>query len=423
MSAGLPLAGEDATIASTALTHLSGTGVYSAARMIVALARLAGPQQLNSGIDSVETSNPASDEEDTDQNRDGNARLSQLTLAFQKQPERPPLLIRRMSPKSTTSGTSTPKQLDLINLPHLAPAVTLGSDAKQAYQPSLDGNGSSNGSSIKTAPSKLPLLPTPLSASTGGQYPLPFRRPILRVKQSFASSVTSGNTSTADSKSRNSAWLPDFIPEGTDETSFNDNGSSNAPTDAPLVSSPNRIVSFGLSDEVAQQQVKTFRSQTRYRVRAAKPKFSQDNLSANDSAIADEEDGALVKGDGLPVATSNDHSEMVVLPSTPKRRYTARSAANGPQPTTSPSQTRPSRSSSLVNSMPMSPIAFPGTPPRTPRSGIVPQSLAGSRRTSYASSIGESTTSRHSRQIVEVLVNGKRMANYVSHIVEAEPEN
>lgn len=420
MSAGLPLVGEDATITCTALTHLSGTGVYSAARLIVALARLAGPQHPLSGVDSVETSNPASDEEDTEPNRDRIGGLSQLTMAFQKPSERPPLLMRRLSPKTTLSGTSTPKQMDLINLPHVASAATLHTTVTQANQPSLDGIRSSDDSSIETAPVKSSLLPTPSLTSTGGQYPLPFRRPILRVKRSFASSATSGNTSTADSKSRNSAWLPDFIPEGTDETSFTENGSSNAPTDTAFVSSPNRIVSFGLSDEVAQQQVKTFRSQTRYRVRAAKPKFSQDNLSANDSAIAGEEDVVSAQEGDFPMTALKDDSEMAILPSTPKRRYIARpNLVNGPQPTISPSHSRSARSNSLMNAIPMSPIAFPGTPPRTPRnhSGILPQSLAGSRRTSYASSIGESTTSRHSRQIVEVLVNGKHKANYVSHIV------
>lgn len=421
MAAVLPLFGEDATIGVT-IGHLSGNGIYAAARLVVILARLAGPQHPISGIDSVETSNPASDEEGTAQMPARNSQPSQLTLAFQKPIERPPLLIRRLSSKSTTSGTSTPKQVDATGLACIASEIQAVTDIRQTSQPRFKDLQSGDDPTVVVAPSRPNVAPAPLSSPISGPHALPFRRPILRVKQSFASSATSGNTSTADSRSRNSAWLPEFIPEGADELSFKEDSSSHGPTNAPFIYSPNRIVSFGLRDEYAQQQVKTFLSQTRYRVRAAKPKFLQENLSANDSAIADDEGLPARMGD-LPISTSMDlESEMVVLPTTPKRRYTARPTSAKLQPTTSPSPGRPARANPLMNPIPMSPIAFPGTPPRTPRnhSGMLPQSLAGSRRTSYASSIGESTTSRQSRQIVEVVVNGKRKANYVRRFLFLE---
>lgn len=402
------------------LTDLSGIKIYAAACLIVALARLTGPRYPHTGNDGVETSNPASDEEETTQSQHPTTQPTQLTLAFQKPIERPPLFIRRLSSKSTTSGASTPKQADPANSPNPAGSDKTNSDMQHTSPIQPSDFKSSDDTPVISDIVNLHHGLTPLSIPIPPNSP--FRRPILRVKQSFASSGTSGNTSTADSRSRNSASIPEFIPAGGDEVLPAEKGSSSCPTEAPSIGSPNRNVSFGLSDEYAQHQVKTFRSQHRYRVRAAKLRFSQEHMSGNDSAIADDEVIISKRSHGpIGIPTDKD-SDMISLPSTPKRKYTARPIANRVQPIEPPRQILPARASS-VNSggpMPMSPIAFPGTPPRTPRnhSGVLPQSLAGSRRASYASSIGESTASRHSRQIVEVVVNGKRKATCVCDLVE-----
>lgn len=425
MTVGLPLPGQDTSI-GISLTDLSGIKVYVVARLIVALARLAGPQHPHTGNDSVgndsvETSNPASDEEETTQSQHSATQPTQLTLAFQRPLERPPLFIRRLSSKSTTSGASTPKQADPASSPNLAGSDQANNDMQQISQMLPSGFETSDNSLVISEVASLPQGLTPLSIPIPPDSP--FRRPILRVKHSFASSGTSGNTSTADSRSRNSAWIPEFIPESGGEMLFAEKGSSSGPTEASSVGSPNRNVSFGLSDEYAQHQVRTFRSQTRYRVRVAtKPRISQEHMSGNDSAIVDHE--VLISNESHePINLPMDQgSDMVSLPSTPKRRYTARPIANRVQATATPRQILPARASSIHSGtpVPMSPIAFPGTPPRTPRnhSGVLPQSLASSRRASYASSIGESTASRHSRQIIEVVVNGKRKETYVCDIAE-----
>lgn len=404
MASHLPLMGDDAGLPAS-ICNLSGQGIYASGRLIVALARLAGPHKSMLGKDGLDASNPTSDDEDAASVGKTVPQPSQVTLAFQKPIERPPALIRRLSSKSSTSGASTPKPLESIKLPALEPPFN------ELAKPNVSHLSKSQPQVSQVTASSTPLPPQVRrpSSQMGGASPPPMRRPILRVKQSFASSVTSGNTSTADSRSRTSAWYPQFIPEDADVALAAERSSIYNRDDAPSATSPTRTVSFGISDEQAQQQVKTFRSQTRYRVRGAKPKFSQESLSTNEITIADEEEESPPRqpmgGNSQPIDAIRLALEEQILPSTPKRDRI-----------TSPAHLRYTRHSSGVSMNPMSPIAFPGTPPRTPRnhSGVLPQSLAGSRRTSFASSNGDSSSNRYSRQTIEVVVNGKRNAVYVS---------
>lgn len=426
MASSLPLSGDDAGLLSS-VHNPSGNGIYASARLIIALARLAGSHKPVLGNDGLDMSNPTSDDEEAASVDKAASPPSQVTLAFQRPIYRPPLLVRRLSSKSSTSGASTPKQLEAINLPLLQPRLTDPAKPKTTHRStyhSQDGEGTTSPASLL---SDAPRVSAP--AQVGGVSPPQFRRPILRVKQSFASSITSGNTSTADSRSRTSAWYPRLIPENTAEIPPTENASIHCRSDAPSVNSPTRTVSFGLSDEHAQQQVKTFRSQTRYRVRGAKPKFSEESLSANKIAIADEEDESdpseLVANDVHRTSSTGQAVEGPVLLSTPKCRQNAQIRVSTPQRTTSLIQMRYARPSSGVSITPMSPIAFPGTPPRTPRkqSGVLPLSLAGSRRTSFASSNGDSTSNRYSKQTIEVVVNGQRKANYVSRMKNSAENN
>lgn len=415
MATHLPLEGDDAGLAAS-ICNLSGKGIYTSGRLIVAIARLAGPHKSILPKNGLDASNPTSDDEEATSVERTVTQPSRVTLAFQKPIERSPFLIRRLSSKSSTSGASTPKPPEDIKLP--------------ALESPSDQHTKTNAPDLSTGqppepPTRTSLTPRPLpvrrpSSQMIGASPPPMRRPILRVKQSFAGSVTSDNTSTADSRSRTSGWHPQFIPEDTVDVAPAEILNADPRRDAPSATSPTRTVSFGISDEQAQQQVKTFRSQTRYRVRGAKPKFSQESLSTCEIAIADEEEKSTSYRHKDSNAQSTNATgptlEQQFLPSTPKREHRSQTRVITPQRITSPTQLRYARPSSGVSMNPFSPIAFPGTPPRTPRnhSGVLPTSLAGSRRTSFASSNGDSSSNRHSRQTIEVVVSGKRNANYVS---------
>lgn len=407
MASHLPLTIEDVDLAPT-VSNLSGKGIYASARLIVALARLAGPKVVL-GKDDLNTSNPTSDDERAASIGRSTPQPSQVTLAFQKPAQRPPLLVRRKSSESSSSGASTPKPPGDTRLPVLEPPF-------REYANSNLASPASRQSQVTTASDATTSLPVSINppSQMRGASPPPLRRPILLVKQSFAGSVTSGDTSTADSRSRTSACYPQLIPEDTDIVSA-EHAQVYSRSDAPSTS-PTRTVSFGMSDEQAQHQVKTFRSQTRYRFRGAKPKFSQESLSANGIVIADEEeDLPLTELLGSASKTVSARTQED-LPSTPKRDQRTQARVVTPQRMTSSTQMRyPRPSSGGMN--PMSPIAFPGTPPRTPRnnSGVLPQS-PGSRRTSYASSNGDSSSNRYSRQTIEVVVNGQRSANYVRRV-------
>lgn len=418
MAKTLPLNGEDIKLPE-AIEHLSGRGVYAAARLVVALARLAGPQRKEATTDDLDLSSPTSDSEEQ-LARPG----SQLAPPpSQKLLDRPPLLIRRLSSKSSTSGATTPKQPAPLQL-----STTVDAMEQISMVPSTLNT---NSNELPNRRQPVLVRRTPRS-SVEGDFATPMRPPILRVKQSFASSLTSENTSTADSRSRASGWRPRFIPESRDDDIASVSEFSVKPLSAGSggFSSP-RTVSFGRSNEQAQQQVKSFRSATRTNYRTAKPSFSRES-SACEEAIADKDDDfpltSLMRRESRrhsrnPSLSSqrlsseiNSSSAASAL-SSPSRRFNLQTRVTAPHRPISPSQSRVSRPTSVV-SLGTSSVTgvFPGTPPKTPKnqSGMWPHSAAGSRRTSFASTTGESPGSRISRQVIEVVVNDKRKASYVS---------
>lgn len=407
MANNLPLTSDGAELGRF-ISDVSGKGIYASAQLIVALARLAGPRAVL-GKDAIDTSNPTSDDEGAASIGRSTPRLSQVTLSFQKPIQRSPLLTGRKSSKSSSSGATTPKPPEEIKLPVLKAAFS------ENTRSSFDL--STTQSEVLQASYRItPLFPEARRPSSQMRRasPPPSRRPILRVKQSSVSSTTSGDTSTADSRSRTSAWHPQLIPEDTTEMVDAEHANADSRSNLPMATSPTRTVSFGMSDEQAQYQVKTFRSQTKYRVRGAKPKFSQENLSTNAIAITDEEEDLSPSQAVGYRAHAENAIEMQDPPSTPKREQRTQTRIITPQRMTSPTQMRYTRPSSGGGVSPMSPIAFLGTPPRTPRNHSGVLSLAGSRRTSFASSNGDSSSNRYSRQTVEVVVNEQRSANYVS---------
>ncbi|KAJ9107586.1 hypothetical protein QFC21_001045 [Naganishia friedmannii] len=423
MTKTLPLNGEDVKL-SEAIEHLTGRGVYAAARLVVALARLAGPQRKEATTDDLDLSNPTSDAEE----QLAKPEPQLVAPPSQKLLDRPPLLIRRLSSKSSTSGATTPKQPPPLQLSITADA----NERTLMVLPTLATSVSEVAGRMEHQ--ALPRQPirvrqTPRS-SAEGDFPMSTRRPILRVKQSFASSITSENTSTADSKSRVSGWRPRFVPENRDDDIASGSEFSVKPLSAGsgVPSSP-RTVSFGRSDEHAQQQVKSFRSATRSNYRATKPSFSREG-SACEDVIADEEDdfplASLMQRDlrrhsrnpslsSQRLSSEINSSSAASVLSSPSRRFNLQTKVNAPHRPISPSQSRVPRPTSVVSTGASSMAGgFPGTPPRTPRNqpGMWPQSAAGSRRTSLASTTGDSPGSRISRQVIEVVVNGKRKANY-----------
>ncbi|KAJ9123170.1 hypothetical protein QFC22_001363 [Naganishia vaughanmartiniae] len=415
MTKTVPLNVEDVRLTEE-IEHLGGRGVYAAARLVVALARMAGPQRKEATTDDLDLSSPTSDSEE----QLAKPEPQLVAPPTRRLLDRPPLLIRRLSSKSSTSGATTPKQTAPLQLSTATDAM----DHTSIMPPAVAT--SSNELPVKRQPVLMRRTP---ESSAEGDFAMPTRRPILRVKQSFASSVTSENTSTADSKSRASVWRPRFAPDHRDDDLVSGSVFSMKPLSAASIaaSSP-RAVSFGRSDEHAQQQVKSFRSATRTNYRAAEPSFSRESSACKD-ALADEEDdfplASLMHRDfrrhsrntslSSQRLSSEINSSAASVLSSPSRRFNLQTKASGPHRPISPSQSRVSRPTSLVSTGASSTTGvFPGTPPRTPRNqpGIWPQSAAGSRRTSFASTTGDSPGSRISRQVIEVLVNGKRKANY-----------